>query len=111
MASTVAALEGIRLDLLRLQMGTASVDSVTASLEAAQLVGDQISVAVHARGEVERVLRGRRSATSEFDAQLGTGNPAQGNDLPRDVPAGEHTADRAGGDSATPVGGVTATRG
>ena len=38
-AATVAALENIRLDLLRLQLGDGHVDSVTASLDAAREVG------------------------------------------------------------------------
>ena len=57
LAATVAALESIRLDLLRLQMGTANVASVTASLEAAHRVGEQIVIAVEAQDEVERLLR------------------------------------------------------
>ena len=38
LAQTIAALESIRLDLLRLQMGRVGVESVTASLAAAQRV-------------------------------------------------------------------------
>jgi eukaryotic-like serine/threonine-protein kinase len=57
LASTVSALEGIRLGLLRLQMGSAGVESVTASLAAAQRVGEQIAEAVEARSEVERLLK------------------------------------------------------
>jgi hypothetical protein len=53
----VAAIENIRLDLLRLQMGNAGLESVTASLEAAQRVGAQIGEAVAAQDEVERLLR------------------------------------------------------
>ena len=56
LAATVAALENIRLDLLRLQMGSGGVESVTASLEAAQRVGDRINEAVAAREEVDRFL-------------------------------------------------------
>ena len=43
LAQTIAALESIRLDLLRLQMGSVGVESVTASLAAAQRVGTQIA--------------------------------------------------------------------
>ena len=70
LAATVAALESIRLDLLRLQMGNASIASVTASLQAAHRVGEQISLHVLAQSEVERVLRAAPSATSEFDAHF-----------------------------------------
>ena len=57
LASTVAALETIRLDLLRLQMGSAGIESVTASIDAARRIGDQIGEAVAAQDEVERLLR------------------------------------------------------
>jgi serine/threonine-protein kinase len=57
LAQTIAALESIRLDLLRLQMGSGGVESVTASLAAAQRVGEQIRFAVEAQDEVERLLR------------------------------------------------------
>jgi eukaryotic-like serine/threonine-protein kinase len=56
LAQTIAALENIRLDLLRLQMGSTGVESVTASLAAAQRVGEQIRFAVEAQDEVERLL-------------------------------------------------------
>jgi hypothetical protein len=57
LASTVAALETIRLDLLRLQMGSAGIESVTASIDAARRIGDRIGEAVAAQDEVERLLR------------------------------------------------------
>jgi hypothetical protein len=57
LAATVAALENIRLDLLRLQMGSAGVASVTASLDAARRIGVQIGESVAAQDEVERLLR------------------------------------------------------
>jgi hypothetical protein len=57
LAATVAALENIRLGLLRLQMGSAGIESVTASLDAARQVGQQIADAVSAQAEVERLLR------------------------------------------------------
>ena len=82
LATTVAALENIRLDLLRLQMGSASVDSVTASIDAARRVGDQIAESIAAHAAVEQLLREER-------------------------PALEPEAD----DSDTPIGGVTATTG
>lgn len=57
LAASVAALETIRLDLLRLQLGDGSVASVTASIEGAQDVGDDLRAYVDARDEVERTLR------------------------------------------------------
>ena len=57
LATTVAALESIRLDLLRLQMGAAGIDSVTASLEAARSIGDQIAESLAAQAAVEALLR------------------------------------------------------
>jgi len=79
LATTVAALENIRLDLLRLQMGNAGIESVTASLDAARRIGDQIADAVAAQAAVEQLLR--------------------------EAPTAPHADDE---DSNTPVGGVTA---
>jgi hypothetical protein len=62
LATTVAALESIRLDLLRLQMGSAEIDSVTASLDAARRVGDQIAESLAAQAAVEQLLREERPA-------------------------------------------------
>jgi serine/threonine protein kinase len=56
LATTVSALEAIRLDLLRLQMGSAGLESVTASLEAARQIGDQIAGSMAAQREVELLL-------------------------------------------------------
>ena len=53
-AATRAALENIRLDLLRLQTGAVGVASVTASLEAAQRAGQQIDLVLESQSEVER---------------------------------------------------------
>jgi hypothetical protein len=77
----VAALENIRLDLLRLQIGRTSLDSVTASIDAARRVGDQIAESIAAQAAVERLLREERPAPE----------------------AGDEDAD-------TPVGGVMAAR-
>src|SRR4029079_6268544 len=62
LAATVAALENIRLDLLRLQMGSAGIESVTASLDAARRVCDQISQSIAAQAAVEQLLREERPA-------------------------------------------------
>lgn len=56
LAATVSALEAIRLDLLRLQMGTAGLESVTASLDAARSIGDQIADSLAAQAAVELLL-------------------------------------------------------
>ncbi|HEU4565108.1 MAG TPA: serine/threonine-protein kinase [Gemmatimonadaceae bacterium] len=51
LAATLAALEAIRLDLLRLQAGAGSVESLTVLLESARRVGEQIDGAVTRRDE------------------------------------------------------------
>ena len=56
LAAAVAALESIRLGLLRLQIGAAPVASVTEALEAASRVGHDISIVIAAEGEVQRAL-------------------------------------------------------
>jgi hypothetical protein len=92
LAATVAALESIRLDLLRLQIGSAGIESVTASLTAAQRVGEQIELAVESQAEVERLLRDSPPRALE--------------------PAPEHSDVVDEDDDAdTPVGGVPAARG
>ena len=54
--SVVAALETIRLDLLRLRVGAGTVESVTADLEAAREVSREIERQLAGRAEVERLL-------------------------------------------------------
>jgi hypothetical protein len=90
LAATVAAIENIRLDLLRLQMGSAGIESVTASLDAARRIGRQISESLEARDEVERLLR---QTTRDLRAPSAP-----------DVVEDDDDAD-------TPVSGVPATRG
>jgi serine/threonine-protein kinase len=94
LAATVAALESIRLGLLRLQMGSGGIESVTASLVAAQRVGKEIALAVESQAEVERMLRESQPRALES---------------PRD--ADVITDEEADDDADTPVGGVPATRG
>lgn len=91
LAATVAALENIRLDLLRLQMGSAGIESVTASLDAARRIGDRISESLLAQDEVERLLRDSSSRAPGL----------------RDTPAIVEDDD----DADTPVSGVPAARG
>jgi serine/threonine-protein kinase len=56
LGSTVAALENIRLGLLRLQLGNAPVAQVTEALEAAARIGRDLELASAADEEVRRVL-------------------------------------------------------
>ena len=72
LATTVAALENIRLDLLRLQMGSAGLESVTASLDAARRVGDQIAESLAAQAAVEQLLREDLRSPSASDADSDT---------------------------------------
>jgi serine/threonine-protein kinase len=58
LATAVAALENIRLDLLKLQAGVGSVDDLTADLESAREINDAVNAELAARNEVERVLKG-----------------------------------------------------
>jgi hypothetical protein len=62
---SVAALENIRLDLLRLKAGVGTVDQLTADLNAARDLQHEIDLAVEANREVEDVLRGARPAPAD----------------------------------------------
>jgi eukaryotic-like serine/threonine-protein kinase len=91
LAQTIAALESIRLDLLRLQLGRVGVESVTASLAAADRAGTQITFVVEAQDEVEKLLQA---------------------DPPRLTDSGPPTDPAAEDDDAdTPIDGVPATTG
>jgi hypothetical protein len=94
LAATVAAIENIRLDLLRLQIGSTGIESVTASLDAARQIGRQISESLDAQQEVELLLR---RATTPVPAP------------PPVEPAREVVEDDD--DADTPVSGVPASRG
>jgi hypothetical protein len=59
LASTIAALENIRLGLLRVQLGAAPQESVTAALQAAQRVADDVDRVVAADAEVSKALSRR----------------------------------------------------
>jgi predicted Ser/Thr protein kinase len=61
LATTVAALEMIRLDLLKLETGTGSPDDLTADLEKARELGEAVDAELHGRDEVARLLAERRS--------------------------------------------------
>jgi len=57
MSSSVAALENLRLDLLRLKAGAGSLDELTAHLSDARRLQDEIALAIEARRETEAALR------------------------------------------------------
>ncbi len=56
LAETVTALENIRLGLLRLQIGSIGVESVTAAVEAAERVARDVHLRAAAEEEVRQVL-------------------------------------------------------
>jgi serine/threonine-protein kinase len=56
LADTVAALEAIRLDLLRLRVGAGSVESITADLSAARELSEAAERLLEAADEVEGML-------------------------------------------------------
>jgi len=68
LAATVSALESIRLDLLRLQMGSAPLESVTATLDAARQIGDRIGESIAANIAVNHLLESSRTLTGAIDA-------------------------------------------
>ena len=57
LSETVAALEMIRLDLLRLRAGAGSVDRITADLAAAREIGATVDRLLAAGDEIEKTLR------------------------------------------------------
>jgi serine/threonine-protein kinase len=63
LAESVAALEKIRLDLLRLHAGSANLAPLTTLMDAARLVGEDLSRLAEAQREVEDAL-GRRVAAA-----------------------------------------------
>jgi serine/threonine-protein kinase len=56
LTNTVAALERVRLAVLRLRAGAGSIEDLTGYLEAARAVGEEVDRQVDARDEVRRVL-------------------------------------------------------
>ena len=60
LASTVAALETIRLNLLRLHAGSGSVQSLTTDLGLAYEVAKEVDLLLEARREVDAVLHDKR---------------------------------------------------
>jgi len=60
LASAVAALEALRLDLLRLHAGNGTIDELTQDIEAARRIGEEIDFEVEAGKEVKRLLTDER---------------------------------------------------
>jgi serine/threonine-protein kinase len=58
LAETVAALENLRLALLRLRAGTGTVGDLTLWLERAREIGDYVDRRIEAEGEVKGLLGG-----------------------------------------------------
>jgi hypothetical protein len=56
LATAVAALENIRLDLLRLTAGVGTVDQISADLSAARRIGADVDAVLAGRQEVETLL-------------------------------------------------------
>jgi hypothetical protein len=56
LAAAVAALENIRLDLLRLTAGVGTVDQISADLTAARRIGADVDALVAGHSEVEALL-------------------------------------------------------
>ena len=62
LADSVAALEGIRLDLLRLHAGAGDLQPLTTLVDAARLIGEDLSRLAEAQREVEDATRRRLGA-------------------------------------------------
>ena len=60
----VAALEGIRIDLLRLHAGASDLAPLTTLLDAARLLGDDMARLTEAQQEMIALLPARRSGSS-----------------------------------------------
>ncbi len=66
LAAAVAALESIRLNLLRLRAGTGTLAELTADLTAARAAQQDLAIAAAAREEVDALLGGARTATTDL---------------------------------------------
>ena len=62
LAASVAALEGIRLDLLRLHAGAADLAPLTTLIDAARVIGEDVSRLAEAQQEVESAVRRKLGA-------------------------------------------------
>jgi eukaryotic-like serine/threonine-protein kinase len=63
LAQSVAALEGIRLDLLRLHAGSSDLAPLTTLIDAARLLGEDVSRLAEAQSEVDGSVRRRVDAS------------------------------------------------
>ena len=61
LSESVAALEGIRLDLLRLHAGAGDLAPLTTLIDAARLLGEHASRLAEAEREVDAAMRLRSS--------------------------------------------------
>jgi hypothetical protein len=64
LGEAVAALETIRLNLLRLHAGTGTVEGLTTHLGLAAEVSDEVARLVAAHQEVQRALEGPRAGAT-----------------------------------------------
>jgi serine/threonine-protein kinase len=62
LAESVAALEGLRLDLLRLHAGAGDLQPLTTLMDAARLVGEDLGRLAEAEREAERAASGNLTA-------------------------------------------------
>ena len=69
LSTAVAALEGIRLNLLRLKAGTGSVAELTSDLAAARDAMDDLARAAAAAEQVEALLSEAREVTGDLAAR------------------------------------------
>jgi serine/threonine-protein kinase len=75
-SDTVAALENLRVDLLRMRAGTVNLESVTTNLGAARDLGGQIDRLLEAHREIERDLK--PTLTGEREARPRGGRREEG---------------------------------
>ncbi len=109
LVATVSALESIRLDLLRLQMGSAPIESVTATLDSAREIGDRIGESIAAHADVERLLA-RAVAPVVIPSERDV-IPSEPVVIPSEVEGSAPFVIDPDDDADTPVSGVPAARG
>jgi eukaryotic-like serine/threonine-protein kinase len=62
LAESVAALEGLRLDLLRLHAGAGDLQPLTTLMDAARAIGEDVGRLAEAQQEAERAASGNRDS-------------------------------------------------
>ena len=65
LGTVVAALENVRINLLRLRAGLASIEEITADLEAARRICDDLDHEVEARTEVDQITEAAHGQTPQ----------------------------------------------